>query len=87
MYKIDFGDVLTLDDNNEYAVAGIANYQNNKYLYIVDINDVKNIKFAMLRDNMIVELDPKYDCKLIALLLPRFLDSTKKHIKIEFEEK
>lgn len=84
--KIDYGDVLTLDDDNKYAVAAKANYENKEYLYLVDINNPTNMKFTVINGNMLTELEPKLDYELITLLIPRFVDSTKEHVEIKFSE-
>lgn len=86
MNRIKCGDVITLSDKNEYAVTGITNYQDNEYLYLIDINNNRNIKFVLLSDTKVVVLNPKEDWNLISILLPRFLDSVKDLINFdEFE--
>ena len=86
MNRIKCGDVITLSDKNEYAVTGITNYQDNEYLYLIDINNNRNIKFVLLNDTKVVVLNPKEDWNLISILLPRFLDSVKDLINFdEFE--
>lgn len=44
---IEKKDIITLSDNHEYGVVSIANYNNKKYYYLVDINDTYNQKYAM----------------------------------------
>ena len=60
----------------------MAYYQNKDYLYLIDINNNRNIKFAELRDNQVIILK---DNELIKTLLPLFLDSTKENIKINYK--
>ena len=36
-------DILTLSDDNEYLIAGKATYEHKVYLYLVDINNNKNL--------------------------------------------
>ena len=80
MSKIKYSNIITLSDNNEYVVAGTANYNNKEYLYLIDINNNRNIKFAELNNNQVIVLK---DNKLIKELIPLFLDSTKENIIIE----
>ena len=81
--NINYGNIITLSDKKEYAVAGIANYNNFDYVYLVDINDHTNMKFAWLKENSVVVLDNKLDYKLIETLIPLFLASAKEFMGIE----
>lgn len=81
--NINYGNVITLSDKKEYVVAGIANYNNFDYIYLVDINDHTNMKFAWLKENSVVILDNKLDYKLIEILTPLFLVSAKEFMGIE----
>ena len=85
MTNVKYKDILTLDDDNEYIVSGIAQYNNKNYLYLVDINNNINIKFVELSNNSIIELNKEKDNELIIKLLPLFLESTKKDIIIEYQ--
>lgn len=53
---IDVNDIIRLSDNNKYLVASIINYENNIYLYLVDIINNSNIKFVELFDNQVIEV-------------------------------
>ena len=81
--NINYGNVITLSDKKEYAVAGIANYNNFDYVCLVDINDHTNMKFAWLKENSVVVLDNELDYKLIETLIPLFLASAKEFMGIE----
>lgn len=43
---IEFEDIITLEDQKEYVVTSKINYNGHSYIYIIDINDHSNIKFA-----------------------------------------
>lgn len=85
MINVKYKDILTLDDNHEYVVSGVAQYNDNNYLYLVDINNNSNIKFAEFNNNLIIELNKDKDSKLINILLPLFLQSTKNDVIIEYQ--
>ena len=62
-------DVVTLDDNNEYVVVARANYKDNVYCYIVDINNNERFKFVYIDGDSLVEVTGGL---LIRNLLPLF---------------
>lgn len=53
------GNILDLEDNNEYCVVDTFNYNDTTYVYLVDINNNSNIIYGKLDNDEIVELsDP-----------------------------
>ena len=66
-------DILTLDDNNEYVVVSKINYENINYLYIVDINNIQNLKFVKEGNDELLEI---HDKDLISVLVPLFISET-----------
>jgi len=82
--NINIKDVVTLDDDNEYAVASKVNYEGKNYYYLVDINNVTNIMFCYEDKDELVELEDK---ELTTNLLPLFLEASKDLINLdEIEE-
>lgn len=80
--EIEYQDIITLSDENKYLVASKVNYNNSKYIYLVDINDNKNLKFAEIEnDGVISELDVNIDAELINNLVPLFYNNSKKDIE------
>ena len=75
--NISVQDVIELNDNKEYVVAGKAVYNNVNYLHLVNIEDL-SVKFAAIYDNNAIILRNKEDRKLIDELTPMFLESTSK---------
>ena len=51
------GSILTLADDNEYAVVDKYNDNNVIYVYLVDINNNSNIIYGKLENDEIVELN------------------------------
>lgn len=80
--EIEYQDIITLSDKNKYVVASKVNYNESKYVYLVDINDNSNLKFAEIeKDNSLSELDSDRDEELIKQLIPLFYNSSKKDIE------
>ena len=76
--NIDIKDVITLSDYNEYATCSKIKYQDDEYLYLVDINNNQNFKFALIKYNdnstNIIEIKNQ---QLIQILLPLFYENSK----------
>ncbi len=73
--NISVQDVIKLNDNKEYVVAGKAVYNNINFLHLVNVDDL-SIKFAAISGNNAIILKNKEDRKLIDELIPLFLKST-----------
>lgn len=71
--EIEYQDIITLSDKNKYVVASKISYNNSKYVYLVDINDNTNVKFAEIEENnLLSELDNVIDEELLNQLIPLF---------------
>lgn len=56
---IEIGNILTLENNIEYAVVDLYDEESKTYIYLVDLNDHKNVMFAKVEEDEIVEItDP-----------------------------
>ena len=66
-------DLLTLDDHNDYVVVSKVEYENAFYYYIVDINNLENLKFVKESNNELFEIK---DQDLITNLIPLFINDT-----------
>lgn len=74
--EIEYQDIITLSDKNKYVVASKISYNNSKYVYLVDINDNTNIKFAEIEENnLLSELDNVIDEELLNQLIPLFYNN------------
>ncbi len=67
-------DLVTLSDDNKYQVISKTNYEGLIYYYLVDMNDITNIKFLYENGDKLTEVD---DSDVINRLLPRFLEEIK----------
>lgn len=66
---IEKGELLTLDDNNEYAVTAVTIIDNVEYLFLMDTNDYSNFMFCSYQDDEVEEVD---DPELINVLAKEF---------------
>ena len=73
--NINVMDVLTLSDKNKYVVANKAFYGDKDYLFLIDLNNKKNVKFCYQRNDEIVESTDK---ELNTKLLPLFYNEIMK---------
>ena len=79
---IEIKDALVLSDGNEYAVSSKVNYQDNNYLYLVDINNNENIKFCLeKRHNDQISVLEIEDEDLIRTLMPLLYNEVKEIIE------
>lgn len=72
--NIDIKDIVTLSDNNEYGVVSKTIYDNKTYYYLIDVNDISNVKFLFEEENTLVELE---DEKIIQTIIPKLLSEIK----------
>lgn len=80
--EIQYQDIITLSDKKKYVVASKVNYNNSTYVYLVDINDNANLKFAEIQNkNSLSELDSFKDEKLIKQLIPLLYNNSKGDIE------
>ncbi len=66
---IEKGEILTLDDDNEYAVTAVTIIDNIEYLFLMDTNDYSNFMFCSVNNDEVEEID---DLDLIQTLAKEF---------------
>ncbi len=66
---IEKKDIIVLSDQKNYVVVSKINYEQNFYYYIVDIDDVANLKFVQEVGEELIELRDK---ELVTKLIPLF---------------
>lgn len=78
MEEVEIKDTLTLSDGNEYVVCSKVYYDDRPYLYLIDIHNLKNIKFCeeirVADIHKVVEIS---DASLIKTLIPMFFEAGK----------
>lgn len=78
--NINLKDIITLSDDREYVVTSKINYEGNDYIYIVDIHDTANIKFAEIQkegDQAYISEIKGNEKELLEKLIPLFFDTCK----------
>ena len=80
---LEVTNIVTLDDDIEYVVAGKANYEGTIYYYFVDINDNQNMKILYEDGDELAEVDDTVETNN---LLPLFMESLKPIIPEEMLE-
>lgn len=71
---IEIKDIITLSDQNEYQVVSIVDYEYRIYYYLVDINEISNVKFLYKNGDKLTEVEDK---ELVNKLLPMFYEQIK----------
>lgn len=73
--NIDIKDIITLDNANQYVVVSKANYEDETYFYLVDLND--NANFKLLKLNKVTNNLAEFNDEVITRnLLPLLLNET-----------
>lgn len=82
MNNLEITDIITLEDDKEYVITSIAYYNDEYYYYIVDINDIKNIKICKLVNyqNNYKLLEIEDDAQL-AVIIPILYENIKNEVK------
>ena len=82
--NVEIKDLITLSDGNKYVVCSKVNYQEKNYLYLIDIDNIENIKFGIVkqRENKKFITEIKND-ELIRQLLSLFYNEAKHIINVE----
>lgn len=73
-------EIITLEDNNDYGVLAIENYQEIKYYFLVNINDNEHFVIRKKVDNELRGLDSEEE---FTSILKLFI--TNKRIEFENE--
>lgn len=47
---VEFGDVLSLENERSYVVGGLCNYKDVRYVYLVNEVDEKDMKLAKINE-------------------------------------
>ncbi|MDR2570552.1 MAG: hypothetical protein LBD23_09680 [Oscillospiraceae bacterium] len=84
--NIEIKDIITLSDNQNYAVCSKIKYQGITYYYLIDVENNENIKFVQEKQtgDKITMLEVE-DKELLQQLLPLFFEAGK-HILEEHNQ-
>lgn len=53
---LKLGEIITLNNKKKYAVVSFASYLDNKYCYLVDLDDFDNIKICLYDQNKLTNV-------------------------------
>lgn len=77
---INYKDIITLEDGNEYVVVSKINYDGKDYIYLVDIKNTSNIKFAEIEiegEKTYISVIDNNEKELLDKIIKLFFEDTK----------
>lgn len=69
---LEFGDILTLENDEQYVVASSCRYNNKEYFYLVNIHDSTDCIIGSVKDN---DLEIVNDKETFLNVMPLILDN------------
>lgn len=54
---LSVGDIITLNDNKKYAVVSLANYNNNFYVYIANMDNPIDTQIVLHENNHFIVIN------------------------------
>ena len=77
--QIEFEDRIILDDGKEYIVVSNINYDEKEYIYIAEIGNSNNVKYAEVEkenSQIYISIIDKKEEDLLNIIKPLFLKQT-----------
>ena len=71
--KIDFYDLITLDNNKKYVVGSIINHNDINYYLLCDENNPKQYMFCYLKENKLVKVKDDSLYQILSLKITKDL--------------
>ncbi len=72
---LEVGQVLTLDDDNQYTVIDIFTKNETIYVCLVDINNMANFMYAKINDVIVEELSDLDEIKMVVDIVNKNIHS------------
>lgn len=72
---LEVGQVLTLEDENQYAVIDVFVKNEITYVYLVDLNNMANFMYAKLNGVTIEELTDVDEIKMVVEIVNKNIHS------------
>lgn len=69
---LEFGDIITLENNKKYLVSGTCTYNNKYYVYLVNIENQLNCVLGSVREDDFQEITDEEEFKQV---MPMILDN------------
>ena len=80
---LEFGDVITLENNKEYIVASICEYEGQFYSYLVNSSNSEDCILGIIEND---DLKPVQDPEVFVEVMPLILDNVDMSIFDEEED-
>ena len=80
---LEYGDIVTLEDDKQYVVASTCQYQDVFYVYVVNIEDAVDCILAELRNDELIRVE---DTTLFSEVMPLILDNVDESLLSEDDE-
>lgn len=74
---LEFGDIVTLENDKKYLVASTCNYNSKFYVYLVNIENNIDCILAILQEN---DLEQVTDKELFIKVMPLIIDNADSEI-------
>lgn len=74
---LEFGDIVTLENDEKYLVASTCEYESKFYVYIVNMKNSAECILAVLNDD---ELEQVTDVEMFNKVMPFILDNANEEI-------
>lgn len=69
---LEFGDIITLENGKKYLVAGTCNYNEKKYVYLVNTEENTNVVLGIVENDDLQEVTDEEEFKQV---MPLILDN------------
>lgn len=74
---LEFGDIVTLENDEEYLVASSCEYQSEIYIYLVNMKNSADCILAIVKND---ELEQVIDVDVFNKVIPLILDNANEEI-------
>lgn len=69
---LEFGDIITLENNKKYLVSGTCTYNNKYYVYLVNMENQLNCVLGSIEEDDLQEITDEEEFKQV---MPLILDN------------
>ena len=71
---LEFGDIITLENEKKYLVAGKCNYSGKYYVYLVNIEEQTNVVLGIVENDDLQEVTDEEEFKQVMPLILNNVD-------------
>ena len=77
---LEFGDIITLENEKKYLVAGTCSYDDKNYVYLVNTEEQTNVVLGIVENNDLQEVTDEEEFKQV---MPLILDNVDMSIFVD----